>query len=127
MQRPGAKRPEKLQQLLAVISPLKARGHLGRSDFNAMQLRDNWPDGVEIRGRLAPGFEEILTTGALAFIAKLEREFRRRRADCLRRRYERQARLDAGESLDFLSETKHIRDGNWTCAAIPDDLRDRRV
>jgi len=92
-----------------------------------MQLRDNWPGGVEIRGRLAPGFEEIVTTGAVAFIARIERAFRRRRADCLRRRHERQARLDAGESLDFLSETKHIRDGDWTCASVPDDLRDRRV
>src|SRR5215470_4271718 len=92
-----------------------------------MQLRDNWPAGVEIRGRPAPGFEEILTTGAVAFIAKMEREFRRRRADCLRRRQERQARLDAGESLDFLSETKRIRNDEWTCAPIPADLRDRRV
>src|SRR6186997_2193720 len=92
-----------------------------------MQLRDNWPDGVEICGRLAPGFEEIVTTGAVTFIAKMERAFRRRRADCLRRRHERQARLDAGESLDFLSETKHVRDGDWTCASIPEDLRDRRV
>jgi len=92
-----------------------------------MQLRDNWPDGIEIRGRLAPGFEEIVTTGAVAFIAKMERAFRRRRADCLRRRHEGQARLDAGESLDFLSKTKHVRDGDWTCASIPEDLRDRRV
>jgi malate synthase len=118
---------EKPHQPLAVISPLKTRGHPGKSDFNAMQLRDNWPDGVEMRGRLARGFEEILTTGALAFIAKMEREFRRRRGDCLRRRHERQARLDAGESLDFLSETKRVRDGDWTCASIPEDLRDRRV
>src|SRR5204862_3055633 len=50
-----------------------------------------------------------------------------RRVECLRRREERQLRLDAGESLDFLSETKHIRDGDWTCASIPADLRDRRV
>ena len=92
-----------------------------------MQLRENSPDGIEIRGRLAPGFEEIVTTGAVAFIAKMERAFRRRRADCLRRRHEGQARLDAGESLDFLSKTKHVRDGDWTCASIPEDLRDRRV
>src|SRR5262249_29120638 len=92
-----------------------------------MQLRDNWPDGVAIRARLAPGFEEILTTGTVALVAKLKREFRRRRADCLRMRHERQRRLDADESPDFLSETKHIREGDWTCAAIPDDLRDRRV
>src|SRR4030095_9330702 len=92
-----------------------------------MQLRDNWPDGVEIRGRIAPGFEEILTTNAIAFVTKLEREFRSRRTECLRRRDEWQVRLDAGESLDFLSETKRVRDGDWTCASIPDDLRDRRV
>ncbi len=92
-----------------------------------MQLRDNWPHNVEIHGKLAPGFEEILTSGAVAFVAKLEREFRRRRADCLRRRHERQSRLDAAESLDFLSETKRIRDGDWTCASIPEELRDRRV
>src|SRR5262249_10206470 len=42
-------------------------------------------------------------------------------------RQELQARLDAGESLDFLSETKHIRDRDWTCASVPADLRDRRV
>ena len=92
-----------------------------------MQLRSNWPDGVEIHGRHAPEFEEILSTDAVAFIAKLQREFRRARADCLQRRHDRQAQLDAGESLDFLSQTKHIRDGDWTCASIPEDLRDRRV
>ena len=90
-------------------------------------LQGNLPDGVEIHGRMAAPFEEILTSQALAFVAKLEREFRARRADCLRRRQERQARLGAGESLDFLPETKHIREGDWTCASIPDDLRDRRV
>ena len=60
-------------------------------------------------------------------MAKLQRELGKRRIECLKRRQERQARLDAGESLDFLSETKHIRDGDWTCASIPADLRDRRV
>jgi malate synthase len=57
----------------------------------------------------------------------LQRELGKRRIECLKRRQERQARLDAGESLDFLSETKDIRDGDWTCASIPADLRDRRV
>ena len=60
-------------------------------------------------------------------MAKLQRELGKRRIECLKRRQERQARLDAGESLDFLSETKDIRDGDWTCASIPADLRDRRV
>jgi malate synthase len=85
------------------------------------------PDGIEIRGEIAPGFDQILTLDALALVAKLQRELGKRRIECLKRRQERQARLDAGESLDFLSETKDIRDGDWTCASIPADLRDRRV
>jgi malate synthase len=85
------------------------------------------PDGIEVRGEIASGFDQILTLDALALVAKLQRELGKRRIECLKRRQERQARLDAGESLDFLSETKHIRDGDWTCASIPADLRDRRV
>jgi malate synthase len=85
------------------------------------------PDGIEIRGEIASGFDQILTHDALALVAKLQRELGKRRIECLKRRQERQARLDAGESLDFLSETKHIRDGDWTCASIPAGLRDRRV
>ncbi len=85
------------------------------------------PDGIEVRGEIASGFDQILTLDALALVAKLQRELGKRRVECLKRRQERQAWLDAGESLDFLSETKHIRDGDWTCASIPAGLRDRRV
>jgi malate synthase len=85
------------------------------------------PDGIEIRGEIASGFDQILTPDALALVAKLQRELGQRQVECLKRRQERQIRLDAGESLDFLSETKHIRDDDWTCASIPADLRDRRV
>ncbi len=85
------------------------------------------PDGVRVIGQITPAFAEILTPDALAFVAKLERRFAGRRRDCLERRVERQAALDAGGTLDFLPETKEIREGDWTCAAIPPDLRDRRV
>jgi malate synthase len=85
------------------------------------------PEGVEVRGEMAPGFDEILTHDALAFVAKLQREFKARRKEALHARQERQAALDRGEQLDFLPETKHIRDGDWTCAPIPADLQDRRV
>ena len=43
------------------------------------------------------------------------------------RRQDRQAALDRGETLDFLPETKSIREGDWTCAPIPADIQDRRV
>ncbi|MBV9008930.1 MAG: malate synthase A [Verrucomicrobia bacterium] len=92
-----------------------------------METKTTLPDGLEIRGKMESAFEEILTPGALAFVAKLQREFNGRRKEALARRQERQARLDAGESLDFLTETRHIREADWTCASIPADLRDRRV
>src|SRR3982751_993063 len=85
------------------------------------------PDGVQLRGEIKRGFEQILTPEAMAFVAKLERACRPAREECLKRRGERQAALDRGESLDFLAETQPVRDGNWTCAPIPPDLRDRRV
>jgi malate synthase len=85
------------------------------------------PSGVQVLGEIRPAFAEILTPEALSFIAKLERTFGARRRECLQRRQERQALLDRGHELDFLPETKHIREGNWKCAPIPHDLRDRRV
>lgn len=89
--------------------------------------KDNLPKGVEITGKMGPRFEEILTPDALAFVAKLERTFGSRRLECLQRRQERQAALDRGKTLDFLEETKSIRDGDWQCAPIPKDILDRRV
>ena len=83
--------------------------------------------GVEVRGEVTPAFAEILTPDALAFVAKLQRAFGARRLESLARRQARQAALDRGEPLDFLPDTKHIRESDWTCAPIPADLRDRRV
>src|ERR1700736_6333248 len=85
------------------------------------------PPGVEVHGSVTPAFAEILTTDALAFVAKLHRTFAGRRAECLERREQRQAALDRGEPLDFLAETKEIRESDWVCAPIPQDIRDRRV
>jgi malate synthase len=85
------------------------------------------PNGVKIRGAIASGYDEILTPEALSFVAKLHRAFESRRRECLRRRQSRQEAFDLGESLDFPGDTKHIREGDWSCAAIPRDLQDRRV
>src|SRR5881398_2226140 len=85
------------------------------------------PPGVQLRGELAPAFLEIVSPEALAFVAKLQRAFGNRREECLQRRQDRQVALDRGEALDFLPETKSIRESDWTCAPIPADLRDRRV
>ena len=90
-----------------------------------MQL--TMPQGVEVRAEISPEFAEILTPAALGFVAKLQREFGRRRDEALQARQDRQSRLDAGELPDFLPATKRIREADWTCAPIPKDLRDRRV
>lgn len=87
----------------------------------------NLPQGVEIRAPLKPGFESILTPDALALVARLHRCFNPRRKELLARRVERARRLDAGERPDFLPETKHIRDGDWSIAPLPQDLLCRRV
>src|SRR6266513_164487 len=93
----------------------------------AKASRSPLPSGVEVLGKIMPALSEILTPEALAFVAKLQRQFGTRRKQCLERRQERQRRLDQGEGLDFLPETKQIREGDWKCAPIPSDIQDRRV
>ncbi|MEP7182859.1 MAG: malate synthase A [Betaproteobacteria bacterium] len=83
--------------------------------------------GIEITGRITPEYARILTPEAVAFAAKLQRAFGDRRAKLLARRAQRQADLDAGKLPDFLAETRAIREGEWTCAPVPADIRDRRV
>lgn len=87
----------------------------------------NLPKGVVITGAIGPRFDEVLTHDALAFVADLQRRFNETRKRLLAVRAERQKRFDAGETPDFLAETKHIREGDWKVAPIPADLLDRRV
>ncbi|WP_028647204.1 malate synthase A [Nocardiopsis sp. CNT312] len=84
--------------------------------------------GVEITGPLHDRFDEILTDDALALVAELHRAFEERRQELLAARKERQERISAGEDLDFLPETKHIRDDTgWKVAAPAPGIEDRRV
>lgn len=85
------------------------------------------PAGMEIKGEIKPGFEQILTLEALELVAKLSRAFEPRRQELLAARAARALRLDAGELPDFLPETKHIREGDWKIAPIPKALECRRV
>ena len=70
---------------------------------------------------------QILTPEATQFLTLLARQFEPRRQELLARRRDRQQRIDAGEMPDFLPETAHIREAEWTVAPIPKDLLDRRV
>src|SRR5579875_70453 len=90
-------------------------------------MMKQYPEGVEITGPVTAEFAEILTPDAMNFVAKLAREFEGRREELLAKRTQRQQEIDAGKLPDFLPETEHIRNSDWTVAPLPDDLQDRRV
>ena len=86
------------------------------------------PDGVEITGPVRDGYETVLTREALELIARLHRELEPRRQERLRARAKVVAAIDAGGSLDFLEETRHVReDSSWRVADPAPGLVDRRV
>lgn len=70
---------------------------------------------------------ELFSPEALAFVGELAAQFQGRRDALLAQRVVRQAQLDAGGLLDFLPETKAIREGSWKVAPVPADLQNRRV
>ena len=76
---------------------------------------------------LDPAFAEVLGPQALAFVVRLHRQFNPIRERLLARRTEVQAEIDAGGQLDFLPETREIRESTWTVSAAPPDLVNRRV
>ncbi len=87
----------------------------------------SYPGGVEIHARVTPEFEQILTPQAVAFVAKLHRQFDALRQELLARRAARQKHFDSGKLPGFLPDTAKIRDADWTVARQPGDLLDRRV
>jgi malate synthase len=86
------------------------------------------PTGVRIVGPLAPGDDEILTPAAMDFLAALVRRFGPEIDKALRRRRrEFYARRITRQPLSFLSDTEHVRTGDWMVAPAPADLRKRLV
>jgi len=85
-------------------------------------------NGIEIIGPPGDRFEEILTPDALNLVAMLQRDFGAKRAELLAARAARQQELLAGGTLDFLPETRHIRENPlWRVASPAVGLVDRRV
>jgi malate synthase len=82
---------------------------------------------IELRGSMDSGFEEVLTPGALAFVAALQREFGDRRKRLLEARAKRRGRLAEGEMFDFLADTRKVRQSDWTVAPAPADMQQRWV
>src|SRR5512140_817515 len=92
-----------------------------------MHMSSPLPQGVSISGPVTPEFSQILTPEALAFVAKLHRQFEARRQELLAARALRQKEFDAGKMPDFLPETAGIRHSDWKIAPQPADMLDRRV
>ncbi|MGH3095035.1 MAG: malate synthase A [Streptosporangiales bacterium] len=83
---------------------------------------------IDIAGPMGERYDEILSTEALDFVAKLQRAFAERRHELLVARANRRERIAAGENLDFLEETRSIReDQTWRVAPPAVGLVDRRV
>jgi malate synthase len=85
------------------------------------------PHGVQVTGEMGERYDSVLTDGALELLAELHRTFDGRRLDLLRAREDRYAELAAGGTLDFLEETKDVREGDWQVAPPAPGLEDRRV
>ncbi|KAF7357701.1 Malate synthase [Mycena venus] len=85
--------------------------------------------GVEIHSSVAAKAQaEILTDGALQFLAALHRTFESTRKSLLDAREDAQRRFDSGVPLDFIPETAHIRaEPSWHCVPPAPGLEDRRV
>jgi malate synthase len=92
---------------------------------NGTQVRE--PARLKVVGPMRPGYEEILTPAALAFVEDLVLSLRDRVDAQLKARIDRQKRFDQSERPDFLPETKQIRESAWRVAPLPKDILDRRV
>jgi malate synthase len=71
--------------------------------------------------------EQVLDPEALAFLDEIHRRFESRRRELLRARAGRAAELRSGGTLDFLSETRELREAAWRVAPPRADYTDRRV
>lgn len=84
--------------------------------------------GVQVLGPLNDQTRKVLSKDAAVFLALLHRTFNGTRKALLQRRVIRQAELDKGNLLDFLPETRHIRENDaWKGAPPAPGLVDRRL
>ena len=83
--------------------------------------------GIKINGKNLSRYGEIVSDEALQFIQKIHKQFNNTRLKLLNERKKRQTAIDNGHKLDFLNETKKIRDADWKIKNIPQDLLKRQV
>ena len=82
---------------------------------------------IDFKGFKIDDYQEILTEEAQLFLVELHQKFNQRRLQLLAEREIEQAYFDAGNYPSFPKETRSIRESDWVCAPLPEDLLDRRV
>ncbi len=82
---------------------------------------------IRIDGKILSRYNEIISDEALEFIKEIHERFNNKRLELLDERKKRQKNIDGGGKLDFLDETKKIRDEKWKIKGIPEDLLKRQV
>jgi len=82
---------------------------------------------IDVTGPKTAGYDEILSAEALSFLESLQQRHGARRLELLQVRESRQEQISAGGSLDFLAETRDVREGEWQVADPAPGLVDRRV
>ena len=82
---------------------------------------------IKISGDFLSKYNEIISDEALDLVQEIHEKFNPRRLELLNERKKRQEAIDNGGKLDFLNETKKIRDSNWKIKNIPKDLLKRQV
>ena len=82
---------------------------------------------IKISGEILSRYNKIISNDALKFIQEIHDQFNNTRLELLNERKKRQKDIDNGGKLDFLEETKKIRESKWKIKNIPDDLLKRHV
>tara|TARA_Y100000590_G_scaffold401933_1_gene487185 strand:- start:1361 stop:2971 length:1611 start_codon:yes stop_codon:yes gene_type:complete len=82
---------------------------------------------IKISGKILSRYDEIISSEALEFIQEIHEKFNKKRLELLNERKKRQKAIDDGAKLDFLDETKKIRESEWKVKKIPKDLLKRQV
>ncbi len=82
---------------------------------------------VQVNAEKVARQDEILSEGALAFVADLQQRFGGRRDELMAARSVRREQIRKTGTLSFLDDTRDVRESEWTVAPAPVALQDRRV
>src|SRR5712691_4682017 len=95
--------------------------------FQRGRIRSMRTIAAQIKAPANEGFPDVLTTEALEFLARLHAEVEPTRRTLLEKRAEIAEKLRNGGTFHFLTDTAEVRRSDWRVAAVPQDLRERKV